>query len=251
MMNNSVEPAVRLDDVRVTRGRRLVLDGVTATVATGSVVGLLGPSGSGKSTLIRAVVGVQAKVTGTVEVLGRPAGTPSLRREVAYVTQSSSVYGDLTVNQNLRYFAALAGLRGASATASVESALATVGLADRAGDLVARLSGGQRSRVSLAAALLGEPRLLVLDEPTVGLDPVLREDLWETFADLARQGVTLLVSSHVMDEASRCDDLLLLREGRMLATGAPADLLERTGAPDLDAAFLRLIRDAEREGVAA
>jgi ABC-2 type transport system ATP-binding protein len=251
MMNNRAEPAVRLADVRVTRGKRVVLDRVTATAARGSVVGLLGPSGSGKSTLLRAIVGVQARVTGTVEVLGRPAGTPSLRHEVAYVTQSASVYGDLTVHQNLRYFAALAGLRGRPVSAAVDRALATVDLGDRGGDLVSRLSGGQRSRVSLAAALLGDPKLLVLDEPTVGLDPVLREELWATFADLARRGVSLLVSSHVMDEAMRCDDLLLLREGRILATGSPADLLSRTGAPDLDAAFLRLIRDAEREGAAA
>lgn len=255
MMNMSAagpaSAAVHLEDVAVTRGRRTVLDGVSAVVPQGCVVGLLGPSGSGKSTLMRAVVGVQAKVTGTVEVLGRPAGTPSLRREVAYVTQSASVYGDLTVTQNLRYFAALAGVRGRAATAAVAKALGLVGLTDRGGDLVARLSGGQRSRVSLAAALLGEPALLVLDEPTVGLDPVLRDDLWNTFAELARQGVSLLVSSHVMDEAMRCDDLLLLREGRMLATGTPAELLARTGAPDLDAAFLRLIREAEGSGVAA
>jgi ABC-2 type transport system ATP-binding protein len=253
MMNNRAEPSVRLTDVRVIRGKRVVLDRVTATTAPGSVVGLLGPSGSGKSTLMRAIVGVQAKVTGTgtVEVLGRPAGTPSLRHEVAYVTQSASVYGDLTVSQNLRYFAALAGLRGRPVAAAVDRALATVDLGDRGGDLVARLSGGQRSRVSLAAALLGDPKLLVLDEPTVGLDPVLREELWTTFADLARRGVSLLVSSHVMDEAMRCDDLLLLREGRILATGSPADLLSRTGAADLDAAFLRLIRDAERHGAAA
>jgi ABC-2 type transport system ATP-binding protein len=243
--------AVRLDEVRVVRGPRVVLDAVGGVVRAGAVTGLLGPSGSGKTTLLRAIVGVQARVTGTVEVLGRVAGTPSLRREVSYVTQTASVYRDLTVGQNLRYFAALAGLRGSAAAEAVERALRTVGLADRGRDLVARLSGGQVSRVSLAAALLGEPRLLVLDEPTVGLDPVLRDDLWRTFAELARTGVTLLVSTHVMDEAARCDDLVLLREGRVLATGAPRELLRRTGAGDLDAAFLHLIREAGLAGAAA
>jgi ABC-2 type transport system ATP-binding protein len=241
------EPAARLERVRVVRGRRVVLDEVSLSVRAGAVTGLLGPSGSGKSTLMRAVVGVQARVSGTVEVLGRPAGTPALRREVAYVAQGGGVYRDLTVSQNLRHLAALLGLRGRRGEHAVARALDAVGLAGRRGDLVGRLSGGQVSRVSLAGALLGEPRLLVLDEPTVGLDPVLRDDLWRTFAGLAATGVSLLVSTHVMDEAARCDDLVLLHAGRVLATGAPRDLLERTGAADLDAAFLRLIRETGSE----
>jgi ABC-2 type transport system ATP-binding protein len=244
MMNTS-ETAVLLDGVRVLRGRRVVLDGISARLPAGTVVGILGPSGSGKSTLLRAIVGVQAKVSGRIEVLGAPAGTPALRRQVAYVTQASSVYRDLTVAENMRYFAAIAGLRGRGAAGAVDRALATVGLSDRGGDLVGRLSGGQLSRVSLAAALLGEPRLLVLDEPTVGLDPVLRHDLWSTFAGLARSGVSLVVSTHVMDEAMRCESLVLLRDTRILAGGTPAGLLERTGATDLDAAFLHLIHEAE------
>ncbi|MGF1662120.1 MAG: ABC transporter ATP-binding protein [Kineosporiaceae bacterium] len=245
MTVTTAAPAARLEQVRVVRGRRVVLDEVSLSVRAGAVTGLLGPSGSGKTTLMRAVVGVQARVTGAVEVLGRPAGTAVLRREVAYVAQGGGVYRDLTVAQNLRYLAALLGLRGRRREAAVDRALAVVGLADRRGDLVGRLSGGQESRVSLAGALLGEPRLLVLDEPTVGLDPVLRDDLWRTFAELARGGVSLLVSTHVMDEAARCEDLVLLREGRVLATGAPRELLDRTGAGDLDGAFLHLIRERE------
>jgi ABC-2 type transport system ATP-binding protein len=241
------EPAARLERVRVVRGRRVVLDEVSLSVRAGAVTGLLGPSGSGKTTLMRAVVGVQARVTGTVEVLGRPAGAAELRQEVAYVAQGGGVYHDLTVGQNLRYLAALLGLRGRRRAAAVDRVLEVVGLADRRGDLVGRLSGGQVSRVSLAGALLGEPRLLVLDEPTVGLDPVLRDDLWRTFAGLAAEGVSLLVSTHVMDEAARCDDLVLLHEGRVLATGAPQELLDRTGAADLDASFLRLIRETASE----
>ncbi len=237
--------AVVLEDVSVTRGHRLALDRVSVAIPSGAVVGLLGPSGSGKTTMMRAIVGVQAHVSGTIRVLGRPAGTPALRHEVAYLTQATSVYRDLSVEENLRYFAGLLGLDRRAVSVAIEGVLHTVGLADRGADLTGRLSGGQLSRVSLAAALLGDPRLIILDEPTVGLDPVLREDLWQTFADLARSGVSLLVSSHVMNEAARCRQLLLLRDGRILATGSPGELLERTGAPDLDAAFLAMIGEAE------
>jgi len=232
--------AVVLTDLAVRRGDREVLTGITAQVPTGQVVGLLGPSGCGKTTLMRAVVGVQARVRGTVTVLGLPAGSAALRPQVGYVTQAPSVYGDLTVRQNLDYFARL--LRCGSD--EVRETLTAVGLDDHATARVDRLSGGQRARVSLGSALLGRPRLLVLDEPTVGLDPVLREELWSTFRSLAAAGATLLVSSHVMDEASRCDRLLLMRDGGLLADDSPADLLARTGARDLEHAFLTLVRGA-------
>ncbi|MDP9220339.1 MAG: ABC transporter ATP-binding protein [Actinomycetota bacterium] len=249
-MVNSTEstaPAVVVDDLRVVRGGREVLPGLSLAVPPGQVVGLLGPSGGGKTTLMRSIVGVQQVASGTVTVLGRPAGDPWLRSRVAYVTQSPSVYGDLTVAANLRYFGRLLGLRGPALDAAVERVVRSVDLADHAGSAVGRLSGGQRSRVSLAAALLGTPRLLVLDEPTVGLDPVLRRDLWNLFGRLAADGVTLFVSSHVMDEATRCDRLMLLREGRLLADETPHSLLERTSAHDAEEAFLRLI---EAEGQA-
>ena len=230
--------AIELADVAVRRGDRDVLHGLTAQVPAGQVVGLLGPSGCGKTTLMRCIVGVQAHVRGRVTVLGRPAGAPELRSEVGYVTQAPAVYGDLTVRQNLQYFARL--LR--SPSAAVNETIESVGLASHADDRVGRLSGGQRARASLATALLGRPRLLVLDEPTVGLDPVLRQELWTLFGNLAASGVTLLVSSHVMDEAGRCDRLLLMREGALIADEAPAALLARTSSPDLEQAFLRLVQ---------
>jgi ABC-2 type transport system ATP-binding protein len=185
---------------------------------------------------MRSIVGVQVVESGTTEVLGLAAGSPELRRRVGYVTQEPALYADLSVRDNLRYFARIAG----AASGRVEEAIAIVDLGAHAEQLVHTLSGGERSRASLATALLAGPDVLVLDEPTVGLDPVLRRDLWQTFHDLAEGGATVLVSSHVMDEAGRCDDLLMLREGRIVAQGAPDDLLRRSGADDLESAFLTL-----------
>ncbi|HEU0335933.1 MAG TPA: ABC transporter ATP-binding protein [Gaiellaceae bacterium] len=234
-------PAIDVDGLRVVRGGRVVLDALSLAVPAGTVTGLLGPSGSGKSTLLRAIVGVQVVEGGTVTVLGLPAGSAGLRARVAYATQAASVYDDLSVHENLAYFAAVLGTPAAG---DVERVLREVGLTGEAGDVVGRLSGGQRSRVSLAVALLGAPELLVLDEPTVGLDPLLRAELWDLFHRLAGSGKTLLVSSHVMDEATRCDDLVLLRDGAVLARATPAELLARTGAADAEEAFLRLVRTA-------
>jgi ABC-2 type transport system ATP-binding protein len=230
---------VVVSGLRVRRGGRLVLDGLSLTVGAGSVTGLLGPSASGKTTLIRAIVGAQIVEAGTVTVLGEPAGSPSLRSRVGYVTQAPSVYADLTVRENLRYFARVLG----ASPAKIGEVLATVELEDAADQVTWTLSGGQHARVSLATALLNDPALLVLDEPTVGLDPVLRRDLWNTFADLAAAGTTLLVSSHVMDEAARCDRLLLLRDGRLLAALTPDELRARTNERDLETAFLRLAEE--------
>ena len=236
--------AVVVEGLDVTRGGRPVLQDLALRVPEGRVTGLLGPSGCGKSTLMRAIVGVQQVDGGEVTVLGRPAGHPDLRRELGYVTQAPSVYADLTVSENLRHFAQL--LRAPAG--DVDRVMDIVGLADRGGQPVARMSGGQRTRVSLAVALLGAPRLLVLDEPTVGLDPVLRRDLWRTFHELVDGGVTILVSSHVMDEAAECDLLVLMREGGLVAVETPDALREQTGVHDLGEAFLRLI---EREAVAS
>ncbi len=237
-------PAVTVRDLVVVRGGTRVLPGLDVVVPRGQLVGLLGPSGGGKSTLMRAVVGVQRVTSGTVTVLGLPAGSPDLRRRVGYVTQSPSVYGDLTVEANLDYFATVVG----AAPGAVGRALAHVDLEQDADRRVDRLSSGQRSRVSLAAALLGSPDLLVLDEPTVGLDPVLRRDLWALFRRLATEGITLLVSSHVMDEATRCDRLLLLRDGGLLADSTLPRLLADTAADDVEQAFLTLIDRAEEDG---
>ena len=221
----------------VVRGRTHALKSVSLEVEGGSVTGLLGPSGSGKSTLLRAIVGVQVVRRGTVEVLGLTAGAPELRRRVGYVTQAPSVYADLTVRENLHYFARVAGASRERALEAVE----TVGLGERLDQVVATMSGGERSRVSLASALVGDPELLVLDEPTVGLDPVLRRDLWGTFHRLADAGATLLVSSHVMDEAERCDVLVLIRGGQVLAQAPPAEILRATRAESLDQALLTLV----------
>lgn len=244
-----MESAITLRDLVVERGGRRVLDGISCTVPPGTVTGLLGPSGSGKTTLMRAVVGVQVVSAGTVTVLGRPAGTPGLRHRVGYLTQAPSVYADLTVRENARYFAAVHGRDRADA----DRAVAEVGLAEAAGQVVGTLSGGQRSRASLACVLVGRPELVVLDEPTVGQDPVLRADLWARFHALAAAGSTLLVSSHVMDEAARCDRLLLIRQGRLVADDTPDGVRATAGVRDLDEAFLRLIRTAEadRDGGAA
>ena len=230
-------PAIEIDRLRVVRGGKAVLPGVTLRVESGTVTGLLGPSGSGKTTLMRAIVGVQQIESGSVRVLGSEAGSPPLRRRVAYVTQAPSVYADLTVRENLAYFARVVD----APPRRIDAALDVVGLAALDRRIVRTLSGGELSRASLATALLGEPELLVLDEPTVGLDPVLRRDLWTTFRELAADGTTLLVSSHVMEEADRCDRLLLLRDGSVLADETPASLRQRTGREGLDDAFLALV----------
>ncbi len=228
--------AIESSDLRVVRGGREVLHGLDFTVERGAVSGLLGPSGGGKTTLMRAVVGVQANTKGRLDVLGEPAGSPTLRQRVGYVTQAPAVYGDLSVRHNLEYFTDVLG----SDRSRVPAVLKDVALGDAAEQRVDTLSGGQLARVSLAAALLSEPELLVLDEPTVGLDPVLRRDLWDMFGDLARRGTTLLVSSHVMDEAARCDRLLLIRDGHLVADDTLPALLSRTGAADIEGAFLTL-----------
>ncbi|MDQ6641664.1 MAG: ABC transporter ATP-binding protein [Actinomycetota bacterium] len=230
--------AVEVSELRVERGGNTVLRDIDLIVPGGTVTGLLGPSGCGKSTLMRAIVGVQRLEAGTVTVLGKPAGHIALRSRIGYVTQASSVYDDLTVRENLRFFGKVLGVdRG-----RVEACLDEVELTTYADTVVGNLSGGQRSRVSLAVALLGEPKLLVLDEPTVGLDPVLRQQLWATFHQLADHGVAVFVSSHVMDEAERCDRLLLMRQGRIIADDTPAGLRERTRSKDIEGAFLAIVR---------
>ncbi len=244
MMNITSSDAVTVRDLRVRRGRTEVFAGLDVDIPRGQITGLLGPSGCGKTTLMRSIVGVQKVAGGTVTVLGTPAGSAPLRQRVAYDTQAASVYADLTVRQNLEYFARLID----APRADVDRVIEQVGLAPQAKQTVASLSGGQESRVSLAVAMLGSPELIVLDEPTVGLDPVLRAELWEVFRSLADAGASLIVSSHVMDEALRCDRLLLMRAGRIIADTTPERLFADTGTQDPDAAFLALIeRDARSQ----
>ena len=235
--------AVEIDGLRVVRGATVVLDGLCLTLRAGAVIGLLGPSGCGKTTLLRAIVGVQIVEGGAVTVLGRPAGEPGLRHRVAYATQAASVYDDLGVRENLDYFAAVLG---APAT-DVDRVLAQVGLTEHAASVVGRLSGGERSRVSLAVALLGTPELIVLDEPTVGLDPALRAELGTCSTPSPRRAPRSS-SSHVMDEATRCDELVLMRDGAVIAHEPPAALLERTGTADVEQAFLALVGATEAAG---
>ncbi|QWC86983.1 ABC transporter ATP-binding protein [Nocardioidaceae bacterium] len=241
MMNNdeAAGAAVEIRALTVVRAQRTVLCDLDLEIRSG-VTGLLGPSGCGKSTLLRSIVGVQRVASGSVRVLGAPAGAPALRDRVGYVTQAASVYDDLTVAENLRFFARV--LRAAPAAA--DRVMGAVALDEQRDQVVGRLSGGQRSRVSLAVALLGEPELLVLDEPTVGLDPVLRLELWDLFHRLAADGATVLVSSHVMDEAERCDRLVLMRDGAVLAHDTPDAIRAGTGSEDIESAFLTMVGEA-------
>jgi ABC-2 type transport system ATP-binding protein len=235
---------ISIDGLTVARGHRRILDHLTCRIRRSAVTGLLGPSGAGKTTMIRSIVGVQRITGGSITVLGAAAGSPSLRARTGYVTQSPSVYAELTVTENVRYFAAIAG---APATA-VTRAMDETGLTEAARQPARTLSGGQRARASLACALVTDPELLVLDEPTVGQDPLLREELWDAFHRRATAGATVLVSSHVMDEASRCDELLLIRDGALLAADTPDGIRRAAGEADLDAAFLALIRRAQDGG---
>lgn len=238
LIGSRSEPAISIDHLRVIRGKRPALHDFSVQIGRGSITGLLGPSGCGKTTLIRCIVGTQIVASGSVKVLGEPAGSAALRRRVGYLPQDPTIYNDLRIVDNVRYFAALYGYDSQAADAAIER----VGLTDHRTALCGNLSGGQRTRVSLACALVCQPDLLVLDEPTVGLDPVLRADLWEQFTELARGGTTLLVSSHVMDEADHCGDLLLMRDGHLVAHTTPTRLREDTGCTSLEDAFLSIIK---------
>jgi ABC-2 type transport system ATP-binding protein len=227
--------AIVVGHLKVVKSKHEILRDITLEIPSGKVVGLIGPSGSGKTTFMRALVGLQA-YRGTLIVAGSSAGSKNLRSLVGYVSQSPAIYDDLSVVQNLRYFAKL--LRTNNSRVSELTKL--VDLEKQSHQLVGSLSGGQRARVSLAIALLNNPDILVLDEPTVGLDPILREKLWRLFKALAKQGKTLLISSHVMDEAARCDDLILLRDGNLLWKGSVSAVLKKTRSTTVEDAFIRL-----------
>ncbi|MEN9748798.1 MAG: hypothetical protein RLZZ603_1490 [Actinomycetota bacterium] len=224
--------------VTVKRGKQTVLRDVNLDLPSGKIIGLLGPSGAGKSTIMRALVGVQSKVTGEVSVLGQPAGSANLATRVAYSTQASSVFDDLNVTQNLDFARKMIG----APASDITRVLAEVGLTGFAKAKVGNLSGGQRNRVSLAMSMVGSPELLILDEPTVGLDPVLRSEIWTIFRNLANSGKTLLVSSHVMDEAERCDQLVFVRDGQVIANDSLANILMATSSTSAEGAFLVLAK---------
>lgn len=233
--------SIRADKLSVRKDGNRILNEVSFEVPSGSITGLIGPSGSGKTTLMRAIVGLQ-KITGKLIVLDEVAGSKKLRTQVGYVTQAPAIYEDLTVIQNLRYFSRLVR----SSQSSVEKTLERVHLTEKRSRLAKHLSGGEKARVSLAVALLGDPELLVLDEPTVGLDPVLRQELWQLFTELAGQGKTLIVSSHVMDEADRCESVLLLREGALLWHDSRASLLKSTQTHSVEEAFLKMVKARDK-----
>jgi ABC-2 type transport system ATP-binding protein len=229
--------SITTNNVVIVRDGKTIISGLNFDVDKGAITGILGPSGSGKTTIFRSIVGVQEITSGEITVLGRPAGDKALRTRIGYLTQSASIYSDLTITENLRYFAKILG----TSEISVDEILDLVDLTKNKKQLASSLSGGERARLALATALLGKPELLILDEPTVGLDPVLRVELWNLFHSLAEQGKTLLVSSHVMDEADRCDSLILLRDGQILAQGTPSELKSQTGKDEMEAVFISLV----------
>jgi len=232
-----VSESVSISNLTVIRDNKTIIPNLTMRVGRGIIAGLLGPSGSGKTTIFRSIVGVQQTHAGTITVLDHPAGAKNLRTRIGYFTQSASIYSDLTCLENLHYFARLLG----DTEISVEEIIDLVDLKKNRKQIASSLSGGERARLALATALLGRPELLILDEPTVGLDPVLRRDLWDLFHRLADQGKTLLISSHVMDEADRCDILFLLRDGKVLASGTPQGLKEETGKTEMEEVFISLV----------
>lgn len=236
------ESTIEIKHVSVKFGGHFkALDNISVSLPLGKVVGFIGPSGAGKTTLIRAIVGRQHLDNGSITIFDSPAGSAKLRSQMSYMTQEVSIYSDLTVYENLRYFATMFGIARGNVKEHIADLLGRVDLTQQKNQLASNLSGGQKQRVSLAIALIGYPKLMVLDEPTVGLDPVLREQLWTLFHQLARAGTTLIISSHVMDEAERCDDLLLVRGGKMLAHGSPRDLCAQTGTKSVEQSFLQLV----------
>ncbi|MEP7205236.1 MAG: ABC transporter ATP-binding protein [Candidatus Saccharibacteria bacterium] len=241
-----MDMAVKIKKLSVTLdGKVQALKDVTIDMPIGKTIGVIGPSGAGKTTLIRSIVGMFKLSNGSVTVLGKPAGSPELRQKVTYMSQDLSVYSDLTVRENLAYFSTMSGQSRSDTKTTIKRILETVDMVDKADSLVSDLSGGQSQRVSLAIALIGSPQLMVLDEPTVGLDPVLRDKLWSLFGRLAKQGITLIISSHSMDEASRCDDLVLIRDGKIIAHNTPVELLKRTETDSVERAFLKLVGESE------
>jgi ABC-2 type transport system ATP-binding protein len=234
-------PAIRAVGLQKTFGPIRAVDDVTFDLAPGHIYGLLGPNGSGKTTLIRLLTGLAHATKGTAEVLGTSMPSRTTLGRIGYMTQSDGIYPALSAGENVRFFASMYGVASNDA---VDEALSVVDLADRRDSLTGTLSGGQRRRLSLACAIVHRPPVLFLDEPTVGVDPLLRVQFWSYFRTLAEGGATIVVSSHVMDEADRCDELLFVRAGKVIARGSGAELRERSGTTDLEQAFLGFAGDA-------
>lgn len=241
-----MESAVKIKNLSVTLGGHFkVLKNISLELPVGKTIGFIGPSGAGKTTLIRGIVGSLRISSGEIIVFDMPAGSEVLREQVSYMTQELSIYPDLTVKENLKYFITMAGQSRRVLRDILKEVLRSVDMTNKSDTLVSNLSSGQKQRVSLAVALIGSPKLMVLDEPTVGLDPVLREDLWSLFTKLSNQGTTLIISSHSMDEAERCDDLVLIRKGKLIAHSSPKELLQSTDTKSIEESFLKLVGDKE------
>jgi ABC-2 type transport system ATP-binding protein len=235
--------AVKINNLSITLGKKIdALKNIDIELTSGKITGFIGPSGAGKTTLVRAIAGRLRVPDGTISIFNSPAGSLELRSEIAYMTQELSVYSDLSVKDNLIYFAAMTGQSRTDANKNIAEVLKLVDMSDKLNEVVDRLSGGQKQRVSLAIALMASPKLLILDEPTVGLDPLLRNTLWNLFARLAAGGTTLLITSHSMDEAGKCDDLVLLRDGEVLVHSSPQALLLETHSHSVEESFVKLVR---------
>jgi ABC-2 type transport system ATP-binding protein len=241
-----VEYLVKIKNLSVTLGGHFkALKNINLELPVSKTIGFIGPSGAGKTTLIRGIVGSLRITSGEISVFGEPVGSVALRKQVSYMTQELSIYPDLTVKENLKYFITMAGQSRKASGNILKEVLDLVDMTNKSNSLVSALSSGQKQRVSLAVALIGSPKLIVLDEPTVGLDPVLREKLWKLFSKLTSQGTSLIISSHSMDEAARCDDLVLIRDGRVLVHSSPKELLQSTGMKTIEESFLKLVGDKE------
>jgi ABC-2 type transport system ATP-binding protein len=229
--------AISITDLTVIRGGTRILDEFNLEIEPQRILGLLGPSGSGKTTIMRSIVGLQRFHSGSISILGKLAGDKRLRTLVSYSTQDASIYRDLTCRENIDYFAALHD----QSTKFTDEILELVDLGKNRRQLALSLSGGERARLALATALVGKPEILILDEPTVGLDPLLRRDLWKLFHRFTDEGKTIVLSSHMMEEAYHCDELVLLRNGAILAKGSPAELRKQTGLENMDSVFISLV----------
>lgn len=232
------DPAIRVQGVSKSYGKKEVLHGIDLDVRRGEIFGLLGPSGSGKTTLVRLMTGIDRAALGEVRLLGERLPNLSLFRQIGYMAQSDALYLELTGKENLEFFASLFGMSGSVRRKRIEEVMELVDLTPHLDKPAGAYSGGMRRRLSLAVALIHRPAVLLLDEPTVGIDPVLRQSIWQELYALRRTGTTIVITTHVMDEADKCDRLGMIRDGSLIAVGSPAELLERANAATIEEAFL-------------
>lgn len=237
-MNNTPEVCIRTREVTKAFSGNEVLHGISLEVRHREIFGLLGPSGSGKTTFVKMIAGIDEATRGEVEVLGTQMPKLSMMNRIGYMAQSDAMYNELTAKENLEFFGALFGLRGGKMKRRIDEVMALVNLTEHLKRPVGAYSGGMKRRLSLAIALIHEPEVLILDEPTVGIDPVLRQSIWNEFENLSQKGTTILVTTHVMDEADKCHRLGMVRDGKLIAVGTPEALKQETGSATIEEAFL-------------